>query len=78
MYVKFAVEAYIGKPSSCVIVCIYTRMSDVCVCLCRSNTQLCRQQANILQNHDSANVRDIEQGEAQHSKRKNLILTAVT
>jgi hypothetical protein len=31
-------------------------------------TKLCRQQAEVIQNHDNENVRNIGQGEAQHRK----------
>jgi hypothetical protein len=37
-------------------------------------TKLCRQQAEIIQNHEYANVRNIGQGEAQHRKHKRLKL----
>jgi hypothetical protein len=37
-------------------------------------TKLCRQQAEVIQNHDNENVRTIEQGEARHKKYKRLIL----
>jgi hypothetical protein len=30
------------------------------------NTKVCRQQAEVIQNHVNANVRNIGQGEAQH------------
>jgi hypothetical protein len=36
--------------------------------------KLCRQQAETIQNHEKANVRDIEQGEARHRKYKRLTL----
>jgi hypothetical protein len=35
-------------------------------------TKLSRQQAEVIQNHESANVRNIGQGEAQHRKYKRL------
>jgi hypothetical protein len=31
-------------------------------------TKLCRQQAEVIQNHDNENVRNIGQGEARHRK----------
>jgi hypothetical protein len=37
-------------------------------------TKLCRQQAEVIQNHDSENVRTIGQGEARHRKYKRLKL----
>jgi hypothetical protein len=36
--------------------------------------KICRQQAEVIQNHDNANVRFIGQGEAQHRKYKRLKL----
>jgi hypothetical protein len=35
-------------------------------------TKLCRQQAEIVQNHENANVHSIGQGEARHRKYKNI------
>jgi hypothetical protein len=41
-------------------------------------TKLCRQQAEVIQNHENANARNIEQGEAQRSKlNRGLNLAAV-
>jgi hypothetical protein len=37
-------------------------------------TTLCRQQAEVIQNHDNENVRNIGQGEARHRKCKRLKL----
>jgi hypothetical protein len=37
-------------------------------------TKLCRQQAEVIVNHDNENVRYIRQGEAQHKKIKRLKL----
>jgi hypothetical protein len=37
-------------------------------------TKLCRQQAEVIQNHENANVRDIRTGEARHRKYKRLKL----
>jgi hypothetical protein len=37
-------------------------------------TKLCRQQAEVIQNHDNENVRNIGQGEARHRKYKGLKL----
>jgi hypothetical protein len=37
-------------------------------------TKLCRQQAEVIQNHENANVRNIEQGEPRHRKYKRLKL----
>jgi hypothetical protein len=37
-------------------------------------TKLCRQQAEVIQNHDNENVRNIGQGEARHRKYKRLEL----
>jgi hypothetical protein len=36
--------------------------------------KICRQQAEVIQNHDNENVRFIGQGEAQHRKYKRLKL----
>jgi len=38
IYVGFAIKSYIGKPLSCVSVCICILTHDGCVCLCRCNT----------------------------------------
>jgi hypothetical protein len=37
-------------------------------------TNLCRQQAEVIRNHENANVRDTGQGEAQYRKHKRLKL----
>jgi hypothetical protein len=37
-------------------------------------TKLCRQQAEVIQNHDNENVPNIGQGEARHRKYKRLKL----
>jgi hypothetical protein len=37
-------------------------------------TKLCRQQAEVIQNHENDNVRTIGQGEARHRKYKKLKL----
>jgi hypothetical protein len=37
-------------------------------------TKLCRQQAQVIQNHHKSNVRNIGQGQAQHRKYKRLKL----
>jgi hypothetical protein len=37
-------------------------------------TKLSRQQAEVIQNHENANVRNIGQGEARHRKYKRLKL----
>jgi hypothetical protein len=37
-------------------------------------TKLCRQQAEVIQNHDNENVRYIGQGEARHRKYKRIKL----
>jgi hypothetical protein len=37
-------------------------------------TELCRQQAEVILNHDNENVRCIGQGEARHRKYKRLNL----
>jgi hypothetical protein len=37
-------------------------------------SKLCKQQAEIIQNHDNENVRNIEQGEARHRNYKRLKL----
>jgi hypothetical protein len=40
-------------------------------------TKLCKPQAEIIQNHDNENVRNIGQGEARHRKYKGLKLGGV-
>jgi hypothetical protein len=40
-------------------------------------TKLCRQQAEVMQNHETANVRNIGQGEPRHRKYQRLELGAV-
>jgi hypothetical protein len=37
-------------------------------------TELCKQQAEVIQNHENANVRSVGQGEALHRKHKRLEL----
>jgi hypothetical protein len=37
-------------------------------------TKLCRKQAEVIQNHENENVRNIGQGEARHRKYKRLKL----
>jgi hypothetical protein len=37
-------------------------------------TKLSRQQAEVIKNHENANVRNIGQGEARHMKYKKLKL----
>jgi hypothetical protein len=37
-------------------------------------TKLCRQQAEVMQNHENEHVRSIRQGEARHRKYKLLKL----
>jgi hypothetical protein len=37
-------------------------------------TKLCRQQAEVILNHDNENVRNIGQGKARHRKYKRLKL----
>jgi hypothetical protein len=37
-------------------------------------TKLCRQQAEVIQNHENEHVRGIEQGEARHRKYKSFKL----
>jgi hypothetical protein len=37
-------------------------------------TKLCRQQAEVIQNHENANVRDVETEEARHRRYKRLKL----
>jgi hypothetical protein len=36
--------------------------------------KLCRQQAEVIQNHENLNLRNIGQGEAQHRQHKRLKL----
>jgi hypothetical protein len=40
-------------------------------------TKSCRQQTEVIQNHENENVRFIGQGEARHRKYKSLNLVAV-
>jgi hypothetical protein len=40
----------------------------------RCKHALCRQQAEVIENHDNENVRNIGQGEARHRKHKRLKL----
>jgi hypothetical protein len=40
-------------------------------------TKLCRQQAEVIQNHEKANVCIIGQGEQRHRKYKRVNLAAV-
>jgi hypothetical protein len=40
-------------------------------------TKLCRQQAEVIQNHKNEHVRSIGQGEAKHRKYKMLNLGGV-
>jgi hypothetical protein len=40
-------------------------------------TKLCRQQTEVIQNHENANVRKIGKNEARHRKYKGLNLPAV-
>ena len=63
MFFGFAIKAYIGKNLSCVCVCMYThkRIKDAWFFV--FPTELCRQQANVLQNQDNGNVRGIGQDE---------------
>jgi hypothetical protein len=37
-------------------------------------TELCKQQAEVIQNHENEHVRSIGQGEARHRKHKRLKL----
>jgi hypothetical protein len=37
-------------------------------------TKLCRQQAEVIQKHENANVRNIGQGQAQHKEHKRIKL----
>jgi hypothetical protein len=37
-------------------------------------TKLCRQQTTVTLNHENVNIRNIDQGEAQHRKYKRLKL----
>jgi hypothetical protein len=40
-------------------------------------TKLCSKQAEVIENHDNENVRNIEQVEARHRKYKSLNLATV-
>jgi hypothetical protein len=40
-------------------------------------TNLCRQQAEVVQNHENANVRNFGQGEPRHKKYKDLKLGGI-
>jgi hypothetical protein len=37
-------------------------------------TKLCRQQAEVIENNENANIRNIGQGDARHRTRKRLKL----
>jgi hypothetical protein len=37
-------------------------------------TKICRMRAEVIQNHDNENVRNIGKNEAQHRKHKRLTL----
>jgi hypothetical protein len=39
-------------------------------------TKLCRQQAEVIQNHENEHVRSIGQGEARHIKYKRFKLSS--
>jgi hypothetical protein len=41
-------------------------------------TKLCRQQAEVIQNHENANVRNIGQGEPRHKKYKTATVKHTT
>jgi hypothetical protein len=41
-------------------------------------TELCRQQAEVIQNHENKYVRSIAQGEVRHIKKRGLNLAAVS
>jgi hypothetical protein len=43
--------------------------------ICAYITKLCRQQAEITQNHENADGRDIGMGEARHGRYKRLKLS---
>jgi hypothetical protein len=49
---RFAICAWLSKSRSYMI----------------TLTKVCRQQAEVIQNHDNENVRTIGQGEARHKK----------
>jgi hypothetical protein len=38
----------------------------------KEHSQECRQQTEVIQNHDNENVHNIGQGEARHKKYKRL------
>jgi hypothetical protein len=40
--------------------------------------KLCRQQAEVIQNHENKNIRGIGQGEAIYRKYKNLTVVKLT
>jgi hypothetical protein len=42
--------------------------------ICDYITKLCRQEAEIIQNHENADFRNIRQGETRHMKYKKLQL----
>jgi hypothetical protein len=44
------------------------------LCLYDYITKLCRQQTEVIQNNENANVRNIGQGEARHKKYQRLEL----
>jgi hypothetical protein len=40
--------------------------------------KLCRQRAEVIQNHENLNIRDIGKGETQHGNIRGLSFTVVT
>jgi hypothetical protein len=54
---------FVCKCTSCFILTVYDFI-----------TKSCRQQAELIQNHENENVRYIAQGEAGHRKYKRLKL----
>jgi hypothetical protein len=42
--------------------------------ICSYITKLCRQQTKVIQNHENANVHNLEEGEPRHGKCKGLEL----
>jgi hypothetical protein len=55
--------AYGSQTSVCVYIYIYDYL-----------TKLCRQQAEVIKNHENANVRNVGQGEPRHREYKRLKL----
>jgi hypothetical protein len=63
----------IGKFPRCTPVC-ELHMAFQVPCIYDYITEFCRQQADVIQNHENEDVCEIRTGEAQHTKYKRLKL----